>query len=969
MDIKLDNLAQTLFDDIKANKNFFETKYVIVPSPKMESYLKTYYLKKNDSVLMNVNIMSFNKAVLNLFNIKYDLADRNQIRSIIIKYLNENKDSLSDEEVKTYLKSDNYEIKLFDMASELTSLFIDLEKDNEINKLDVLKGKIYKYTIDKLKANNLITLMELLKELPTLEKKVYLFGFINHSKLEEEVLKKIPNKIEYRLDSKDTSNGQSKIEIVRAPSQIREIEYVHSKICELLLNKKEHNKLYDFLVVGTNMSDYEDTIARVFNQDDEEYPNIPYYINAPKVKNNNIYNALRTLKEIIYKGFFSRLDFDNLINNNAIKYVRGILDTDIDSWRDAINSINVYYTDEEWNYGIKRVLISKITGISDEDNIVTLDNNNYIPYASIGLDDESIVRFVKMIDDLNNIINVFDASKMFIEGINWIDSFKEALDRFLSIKDENDLETNGYYKKVSDVFEYWKTNEVINVPKKTFLETLIDVSKRSITNKGELYTSGISFTEFDKDTVLSAKYIFFINASSANLPVKKNKNSLNNNQLISYKEEQNAFNSYYNNCEKMYISFVYKDLVKDEEFFLSNFVKELKDNKISEISKKDKENIDTIHIDEDGEVIQKVFTRRGQKNKEFRKNLLASESDNTQNGKQAVDVTKQVKTNVVTTSQLGKFLDEPLSSKAERLFGSSDDSREEFEEEYSPFELNNLERSAIFKKVFARLHDCNDDEIDIAKEEIKKEFNLRKLVPNITEVINDTVFNEIFASCAELEEYIALYGKGEIRKLPDLKMVTNKGEEWNLVNSNEFVFVDNDEERIYFPIKSGKYNNKDSLTLFVVALMDLIELDKGEYTIKICPSINPEDINKVDMIKVSVDVVKAYEMLNNIYISFINYSDNYFFDYKLTDDKNFDKILPSIYDLIDKFGDNGYWAYFESKKLFDYTKDLGYDENHYYYDNLEFLADSPICIAKRKQEELVKVLFENKEGEVDEDGE
>ena len=32
MDIKLDNLAKTLFDDIKENKNFFETKYVIVPS-------------------------------------------------------------------------------------------------------------------------------------------------------------------------------------------------------------------------------------------------------------------------------------------------------------------------------------------------------------------------------------------------------------------------------------------------------------------------------------------------------------------------------------------------------------------------------------------------------------------------------------------------------------------------------------------------------------------------------------------------------------------------------------------------------------------------------------------------------------------------------------------------------------------------------------------------------------------------
>jgi len=119
-DFSLDALAASLFRDIKADKNFFETKYVIVPSPKIESYLKAYYLKNNSSVLMNVNIMTFNKAILKLFNINYDLADRNQIRSIIIKYLNENKDSLDGEVLKTYLNSENYEIKLFDMASELS---------------------------------------------------------------------------------------------------------------------------------------------------------------------------------------------------------------------------------------------------------------------------------------------------------------------------------------------------------------------------------------------------------------------------------------------------------------------------------------------------------------------------------------------------------------------------------------------------------------------------------------------------------------------------------------------------------------------------------------------------------------------------------------------------------------------------------------------------------------------------------
>ena len=145
MDIKLENLAKSLFDDIKSNKKFFETKYVIVPSPKMEAFLKAYYLKNNDSVLMNVKIMTFNKAILELFGIDYSIADRNQIRSIIIKYLDNNKTKISDQEVKNYLSSDNYEIKVFDVASELTSLFSDFEKDNELSKLEEWQKKIYEY--------------------------------------------------------------------------------------------------------------------------------------------------------------------------------------------------------------------------------------------------------------------------------------------------------------------------------------------------------------------------------------------------------------------------------------------------------------------------------------------------------------------------------------------------------------------------------------------------------------------------------------------------------------------------------------------------------------------------------------------------------------------------------------------------------------------------------------------------------
>ena len=986
-DKKLDCLAEQLYSKINDNNDFFTTKMVIVPSNKIASYLKSYFLKNNrDKVLMNVLFMTFNKALERLFNLDYEIASTNQIRDILIKYLNDPKNHCQKGSKKhnqnnilyDYLNDRNagdYYIKLFNIANELTDLFNKKEEDHSMKNEKDYENE-YKYLRKSLKGQSLSTLRMLVDDAIISKDKieedydVYLFGFIEYSKLETEIIKELNIKDEYILDSTISKEKVSKLSIIKAPSKLREIEYLHCEVCKLL---DKGIRYPDILVVGPNMSEYENTISRVFNQDGKEFPNVLYYVNAAVAKNNNIYNALLTIKEIVNKGFFSRLDFDNIITNNAIKYVKKITDEDINNYRASISDMNSYYK-EDWEYAKKRLLISKISDINSDNNIVEI-NDDYLPYSRIGLDDDAIVRFVKIIDDLNDLIKLFNDSNNNTDK-DFLEKFNKALDTFLSIKDENDEETNGYYKKVDKVNKYWLENEIYDVPKRTYLESLIDVSKRNITKSGDLYLSGISFTDFDKDFALSAKCIFFINASSDNLPIKKTKNALNKNEVISYDKEKKAFEALYNNCDHLYVSYVSKDLKTDEDFFLSNFVKELTDPLIDEIIQKSDKSVfeekylDNISIDEDGS-IGEIFTKRGKKNRDFRKVLLGGISNAGNTPSNSIDITKQNIQTKVTTSELGNFLVEPLQSKASRLFGSNDDTMEKVAEEYPPFELNALNESIVFKEICILLFNSNKSEED-ARREITKAFDLRKQIPFITKEIENYILDELFDDYHELKEYVSHFGNSIMCSEPmDLDITYNGSSQflsnkvpfqWSLSNNTPFIKVENDKTIYYFPIKlEERQNSKDLLTMLVIALMDFALNEYSEKEVILCPDYL---LLKHSLVINGLNKDSAIERLNLIFESFVDYGNNYLFSYDYLNAGEYNKIKGNYYELVNDVKKK--WKYFDDKNLFDLLHDLGYSDNNYKEQiDSEGNVSGEIANNRMKQQELMDKLLGKAVGDAD----
>ena len=117
--------------------------------------------------------------------------------------------------------------------------------------------------------------------------------------------------------------------------------------------------------------------------------------------------------------------------------------------------------------------------------------------------------------------------------------------------------------------------------------------------------------------------------------------------------------------------------------------------------------------------------------------------------------------------------------------------------------------------------------------------------------------------------------------------------------------------------------NKDIISMYVVALMDVLKKnDNIDYVINICPSkckIEPFTLNSNE----------AFDILYQIFNEYNDYTNNKFFDFKLLDEKEFEKVSNDYFSLVQSFGQNGYWAYFLDSRLFDKFLDLGYSDINY----------------------------------------
>ena len=948
----LNDLANDLFNDIhsffdESVDNFFDGAYVVTPNKKMESWIKAYWLKNSDKVLMNVNFINLETFLLSIFDINpnISLATNKDYKNLLIKLLAAKPYEEVNEEIRDYLfdKKDDQRIinstKINELADTLTTLFINYEKEC----IDITGWqKEYYCSLLNEFGKELTSLSKLFNDdikIKSFDSPIFIFGFLSIEELSKRILEKYSNNsplIIYELEEKEITDN--KYEISSSPSLTKEIEVVHSKICTLL--KDNDNKPTDFLVIGNNISEYENVIKKVFIQDENEgFASLPFSISASKNEESHLTTALSTLLDISNKGFFTRLDFYSLINNPLIQSVRDISLDQIEQWMNSIYNLNIYRgnlsLDDDWDYIRKRVLLSKISNVNFDDNIVSLEGEDYIPYSMIGLDDNSIVSFVSILDDLNSWIktinNVTFTSKDELEII------KKELDKWFLNKNASDI--NQKYKKASSLFEYWINKNII-APVKTFFELFMDESKIKSISYKEPFVTGVTFMEFSDNVIYQTKHIFFINAGSNSLPKKIVKNELDLRDSLDNNKEKRAFQYLYQNSDHFHISFIGMDLKKDAELFESTLSKELRlslnpkkeEESDDEYEKRMIEEVNKYSIDEKREW-KELYTREEYNHKDYFEGLSSLNPSNNIVREEIKDPEGEIqeRRKKITTRDIYKYLEEPLSYKAKYLFGDEDDSDELNHEEYEPFSLNTLEEYLIVTKICELqanyIKEGQKDSFDYEK--YKKELKLENRLPRLGEEFSSLAFADAEIKANKIIDDLGIKDDPsayEIVQLDDLLMKNNE-EEWILTCKNNFLRKIKGEERHYYELKIVDRGINKSLSLYAYALMDIASLDdSNNYKIIIHQGDEPT---------FSLNKDRAIELLNLIFNAINDYRDssNYFsyLDFSNNNVKDFNSLTRFIGDL-----DNGKWRNFPYTKLFDLENQIGFDKDNYelqnYYD-------------------------------------
>lgn len=919
---KLVELGNELVKIIKNRTNIFNTINIVVPDRKMSEWFKIYWINSQSDVLMNVSFESIDDALSNLIvNETYSkLLKIDELRTLIIKTLSESSINSLPNEISNYIYDNDKinQIKLFDLSNELGKLFFEYEKD--LVQIKDWQLELYQSVMIESKEHNLTSLSYLYhnnKKLKELNDPLYFFGFNNFSKLEEELINEYSKTSDVLLFMlKQDPTYKSEYFVSAAPSKLREMESVHSKICNLLLDDK--NNYCDFLIVAPKISDYEDIIPRVFKQDNEHFPNIPYVINGYKKIESNISTALKTLIDISNKKFFTRFDFYNIINNPDIQKARSISLEEVECWSKYLIDVNVYRSTEtrdDWDYAKKRILLSKVSSVNDIDNnIVELKNQEYLPFSTIDFNDEAIVKFVSIIDDLNDWLE-FTNKTEFINNLN-IKLFNQKLEKWFSVKDINEFETNKQYNKLKRHLDFWCDINLPEdkIPRNTLFYSLIECSKAGIVKYGEYFTKGITFTDFDPNSVISSKYVFFLNASSTEIPKTYPKSELdqrdydiNNTSLV-----QNAFNMLYQNADKFYISYVNKNLKTDEDYYPSTFIKKLNERL--------KVETEQISLDETRDW-NELYTKNAYINKKYYDSLLKDHNDSSSLEKiENYDLVKKVR-----LSDLANFLEEPLKNKANYLFGRVDTTVEEIKDEYEPFGTDLRVKSVLVRKMAVDLLSKKPKELSKSYfHELRKRYNLERKLPNLNDSFNKVAFNSILEDCQSIVKNIFTKTdyNYDVIKLSDV--ILNIDSNQVVLTCNQECCVKRDDNHItYFGIKALKKGPKLSTFMYpyIFSLAHISTLEEQEYDVTLDMS---------DQKHFKMTPCKAKELLQKIYLKKFDYHENYFIPLNYITNKK----IETFNDLLKSFEDK-VWDYFDHKKLFDYDSQLGFtfeNFNEIYHD-------------------------------------
>ena len=788
-----------------------------------------------------------------------------------------------------------------------------------------------------------------------------------------------------QYDSADTS-----LTLTGAPTRLREIEALHSKICKLLA-ENDATQLGDILVLAPNIQEYKTSIEQVFDQNeqfnsDSDFPYLPYIIADYSGERSLTAEALTVLSGILKKGYLSRSDLFALLHNYLVQTVRGISDKDVSDWADWAAKLNIYrdrQDHEEWQKAKSRLLLARLTS-----DLVETNDRQFLPFESMTTtDSSSLYKFIQVVDELQKWTSYSEKEKFEIDDINRLE---ELLKNWLLLSD--DLTGSLYneslvFQNVVEEIERQRLTAEPDVYADCFSNALFDRSAAVTLHSANILTQGITFANFESNRILSAKYIFFIGLDSKSFPGVDSKNELD---LRGDKEHRlpgdesipdrnkNAFLCQLMAArEGLFFSYVNKNLAKDEDFFktsvLGDLFQTLYDPGKDEEGKEKIENTEyekNIKIDED-RPWQELYTPREFRNK---KNFIALQSSkpaqaSEPQGPAATSTLEETSTTLpdrITISQMKKYLQDPFVYMVTQKLTNNYDDEEKEQLEFEPLMLGAKISSEIRKEYIQT--NLNGEE-KLSEESLS--FDLSNLNDLPDSFFGERAIKTVFKNAEDLLNRIKEEGlvsstfsfnENKMFLIKQIPEITPK--DWFITGELAWYNKDFLETKKITTLELS--NSEDVLTGYITSLLllaSLPEVDKEEYSVFLYAGFlkdNKAYVKKENEYKATP--AEAHLILNKIYNAMFISQFHKCAPEKLVytdlvtpkDDKPL-TFKAFTNELTSDYG-KGKWQYFPKRKLFDPETDLGYDDYNF---------DEEWEIAKNQMADLILYISQHRKQTVE----
>lgn len=753
--------------------------------------------------------------------------------------------------------------------------------------------------------------------------------------------------------------------VTTAPSKIREVEAIHSHICRLLSEKDAQGNpkatISDILVVSPNIDDYRTAIFQVFDQTRDGL-HIPFSIVDSAARDSLTANALSILFSIREKGTLSRPDFFALVRNPVVQNVRKIHADEISNWEAWTTNMNIYRDriveeggtqrrEESWITATRRILLSRFS----YGNIETGDGEIQ-PYSDISSgDSNSLYRFVDAIDSLESWMDKdawekrCGSADVSAENLSAVYQF---LDSWLcmgnppkELAGESIIYQSIAAARVDLEYQYLAGSEAISF--KCLSQTLQYAAGSSEYSCGNLFINGLTFMKFAPNRIVPAKYLFFMGADAANFPGVRNTNTLDLRKSCRPwpgDDSTVSRNRYAFLCELMstsagfFISYVNKDLQKDEDFYPSSIVNDIRNflrDALKASSIGDNSTLKNLWPDRSIPLDEtrpwgSLYTRRAIRNKkahlEFGNdhNVVNFNPDPDNGGDPRLPEQASI-------YQFKEFLKDPFVFRTNQMMQIEEEKEDPEKTEFEPITSDNLQETILRRMILAQKLDVYENEHLKTAEDIHTYALAKGLLPR--GAFSERIWNDLYDEANSLAHFIeSQYSKGEFqygRRTIELKM-----EGWTLLGPIS-LYAQN-KKSIHLIDTAGKeIHQYHFLSGYIQALALICEAGRKKDPVpEIYANVYSKTTWQAKRISRSPDEAEAllekiYQKMFKVQMDTSGRWERY--SKVLPIDMVLDEKIESYEDYIKAFDDENSspWKYFAGRKLFDIKKVSGFTPKYF----------------------------------------